>query len=112
MENKQGKRGLIFTDPETQVPTNDAPKALHQKAKEEHNEAHVETWGSRKVDMNKTTALPMTIMCQTVVKGKNQHKHKARVSKQLRSDQQLQPEHKAPLLHPSLSASSLPQKKV
>lgn len=90
MENKWGKGGLIFTDPETQVPTNDATKALHQKAREEH----VKTWGSRKVDVNKTRALPMTIpiLCRTVVKGKrqNQHKHKASVSKQLRSDQQLQ----------------------
>lgn len=88
MENKWGNGGLIFTDPETQVPTNDATKALHQKAREEH----VKTWGSRKVDMNKTRALPMTIpiLCRTVVKGKRQNQHKARVSKQLRSDQQLQ----------------------
>lgn len=36
MENKWGKGGLIFTDPGTQVPTNDATKALHQKAREEY----------------------------------------------------------------------------
>lgn len=67
---------------EAQLPNNDAIKALHENAKEEHNKACLawewgrKTWGSRKADMSKPRGLWMTIttMCRTMVKGKR-HNH-------------------------------------